>query len=1266
MYSGFRRPRILALGILLWFLFSALILLVPPQPAEAATYTVGTRGALNIATTYNYQWLEKVWYSNWYAPSAPRILNLHIKYVLRPYYNGAWYTYDRVYLYYQVRGNSTWYYYAYWQGLNNDFWVDLTSRGDVVGVKVVLYTSYSYTGATAWVDGPEANLDLAPPIVPGKPQLPYDTSVGYWQQKVTWSSNNNPAGTTYELWRQTYDPSQLVQGLFVNVFDTYNWYTTRAGGNSSSVSGHPNNHDELMTFFDQSKVTKVFTGTAANIDWTSSPFSLKEFFSVEYRGFIYAPVDGWYQFATDSDDASEIEIDGQIVVGWYGPHGPAGNWSHNGSIYLKAGWHNFVYRMEEAWGGEAARAAWKKPGDADFSVIPASAFAIPKLVEDRAVYSGTGISWVSTDQVPNRLYTYRVRAYYGGKWSEFSPETFYANVGQPQANPGVGSVTVMWPATWPGMWHRVWYREAGGQWQVAAVTGFQSHTITGLSPTKIYEVAVDPLLGEGGTDWWYGTGQVCPLAFVPGTPTFGRSGSNNIQVSWSPNGNPPGVVYELFRDGNLIYRGTATSYNDTGLGPNEVHRYKVRAKNAAGQYTEFTPEVEWKTAPGVPVIRSFGYSGISWSNTGDGQVELVVTWSQEDGAAGYKVYLDGVLAPGGDVGNRTYWKGTVPSGAPVGVQVAAYSQYGEGTKSETVYVTRPVRKDTAAPQVKMLINNGQLIAPSKYVVVSVSAVDPLQPNSTQTSADDASNPKLVRFSNDNSNWSGWVPYGFSAQSVPDASNDFEGADFYFRGDPLQPNGVYLNIGDGWSVATHYNSGVIKSMADGGFHGRKYVRFEHDGSQGWKGMWKPFTITGGKWYRITVYARTNSTTAVDLSRNYAFYSYSNDFRKNFTWEKEIKADNGWVKGQAVFQAPDTLNGGIYLYGLDNGPQGVTVDYDYVAVEVFDQQPGGDIIPDMPYPWTLDDSGFGKKTVYVQVRDAAGNIGSAQADINYYLVDMQAPQVKLTINGGQQYTSAQDVMLEIDAKDDLTQADLLQMRFSNDFQNWSSWETYVPYRKWTLTAGDGMKTVYVQVKDTSGNVGTAYASIVLQATNPGVQTDAAVFSSTSGVPGRIVLNGRETDVRFIKGAEVVLTLNAPGASWVQYSLDNVRWTQPEPVQPTKMMALPDWEGTKTVYARLSDGRTYSLTFVIDRTPPTIQASWKGGATATTTGSATAVLAATDNFTPEDQLEVSTDGTNWQPFASEVVVNLPQSGYNLVTILVRDKAGNVTKQVLGIWNI
>ncbi|MBM4402073.1 MAG: carboxypeptidase regulatory-like domain-containing protein [Candidatus Cloacimonetes bacterium] len=54
-------------------------------------------------------------------------------------------------------------------------------------------------------------------------------------------------------------------------------------------------------------------------------------------------------------------------------------------------------------------------------------------------------------------------------------------------------------------------------------------------------------------------------------------------------------------------------------------------------------------------------------------------------------------------------------------------------------------------------------------------------------------------------------------------------------------------------------------------------------------------------------------------------------------------------------------------------------------------------------------------------------------------------------------------------------------SSDFAG-ASWETYAISKSWTLTSGDGSKTVYIKFKDTAGNTSSTYSdSIILDTTS-----------------------------------------------------------------------------------------------------------------------------------------------------------------------------------------
>ncbi|HEY5541121.1 MAG TPA: hypothetical protein VIL41_06690, partial [Coriobacteriia bacterium] len=88
---------------------------------------------------------------------------------------------------------------------------------------------------------------------------------------------------------------------------------------------------------------------------------------------------------------------------------------------------------------------------------------------------------------------------------------------------------------------------------------------------------------------------------------------------------------------------------------------------------------------------------------------------------------------------------------------------------------------------------------------------------------------------------------------------------------------------------------------------------------------------------------------------------------------------------------------------------------------------------------------------------------------------------------------------------------QMRFSNDGSTWSSWQAYSTTASWTLTSGDGTKTVYAQFKDNAGNASSATISDTI-----GLDTVAPTATRTSPTrtpfkaPGPIVLSASDSVV------------------------------------------------------------------------------------------------------------------------------------------------------------
>ena len=98
-----------------------------------------------------------------------------------------------------------------------------------------------------------------------------------------------------------------------------------------------------------------------------------DYYAHKFKGYVFAPEDGIYTFATNSDDGSDLSIDGTVICSYYGCHG-TGGW-HTGTVTLTTGWHEFTYYHSENTGGAAWYAGWQKPSDSGISIIPESNLA---------------------------------------------------------------------------------------------------------------------------------------------------------------------------------------------------------------------------------------------------------------------------------------------------------------------------------------------------------------------------------------------------------------------------------------------------------------------------------------------------------------------------------------------------------------------------------------------------------------------------------------------------------------------------------------------------------------------------------------------------------------------------------------------------------------------------------------------------------------------------------------------------------------------------
>jgi len=146
------------------------------------------------------------------------------------------------------------------------------------------------------------------------------------------------------------------------------------------------------------------------------------------------------------------------------------------------------------------------------------------------------------------------------------------------------------------------------------------------------------------------------------------------------------------------------------------------------------------------------------------------------------------------------------------------------------------------------------------------------------------------------------------------------------------------------------------------------------------------------------------------------------------------------------------------------------------------------------WTLT-TGDGTKTVYAWFKDSVGNATPAATPFSDTIfLDTVPPQCSVVINSGASYTKSTSVTLTLSATDPNPGSGLSQMCVSNASSSCSSWVAYGSSMAWTLTTGDGAKTVYAWFKDSAGNV-TATPSI----TSDSIILDTAAPSAPTGLTG-----------------------------------------------------------------------------------------------------------------------------------------------------------------------
>jgi hypothetical protein len=135
-----------------------------------------------------------------------------------------------------------------------------------------------------------------------------------------------------------------------------------------------------------------------------NPLLPVEFFTVEWDGLVLAPVTGRYTFETQTDDGSQLFVNGKSVINaWV-----QGAGTKNGTIDLEAGkWYSIKFRFYENTGNATARLLWNYGETSGFQVIPTENLSV---IDETGWTSGDSLSYTAT---ANGTYVFVAEDYFG-------------------------------------------------------------------------------------------------------------------------------------------------------------------------------------------------------------------------------------------------------------------------------------------------------------------------------------------------------------------------------------------------------------------------------------------------------------------------------------------------------------------------------------------------------------------------------------------------------------------------------------------------------------------------------------------------------------------------------------------------------------------------------------------------------------------------------------------------------------------------------------
>ncbi len=430
----------------------------------------------------------------------------------------------------------------------------------------------------------------------------------------------------------------------------------------------------------------------------------------------------------------------------------------------------------------------------------------------------------------------------------------------------------------------------------------------------------------------------------------------------------------------------------------------------------------------------------------------------------------------------------------------------------------------------------------------------------------------------------------------------------------------------------------------------------------------FSPNNASWFPWAEWDYNNSTSGVFATGTFPFDAIDGDgFYEFYTIARDSSGNNEMPPLSAdsiVGVDTDPPTGSIVI---NDGDEWTTSTSVTLTLTYFDALSGVDQVrysndglwdsepwetPSSTKAWIIP-SGDGTKTVYYQVRDNAGLLSTTYSDD--ISLDTTPPVGSIIINDGDIWTTSPWVTLSLTYFDATSGVD--QVRYSNDgVWDSESWEFPSTTKEWPLSFGDGVKTVYYQIKDNAGLLSNTYS-------------DSIGLDTTEPVGFITVNNGDE----WTNSTSVILTLgyldSTSGVSQVRYSNDGL-WDSEvwETPSTTKSWTITSGDEIKIIHYQIRDvagleSMTYLDYIGLDTTQPTGSVNVNNGDELTASTSVTLSLAYWDSFSGVAKIRFSNDGIwdteVWQSPSTEKPWLLTSGdGTKTVYYQIRDNAGLISE--------